>query len=61
MQVTISLFDQNGKLVHQLVNQKQGAGVYDIKFDAHVLPAGTYICQISTPEGSTSRKIIVTK
>jgi alkaline phosphatase D len=61
MQVTISLFDQNGKLVHQLINQQQGAGVYDIKFDAAVLPAGTYICQISTPEGSTSRKIVVTK
>lgn len=61
MQVSIALYDQSGKLVQQLSNQKQNSGVYDIKFDARVLPTGTYICQISTPEGTISRKIVVTK
>jgi hypothetical protein len=59
--VTIEVFDILGRLVATLVNSTQKAGFYHVEFDASKLASGTYVYQLSTPETSYSKKMLLLK
>ena len=47
-QISLTVFDINGKIIGKLVNQQnQAQGTYRLDFHAASLPRGTYICKIS--------------
>ncbi len=56
--VKVVMYDLTGKIVAELVNGKQNAGVYNLRFERNNLPNGLYLLKISTPEGETTQKII---
>ncbi|MFM9945877.1 MAG: DUF4331 family protein [Bacteroidia bacterium] len=61
-QVTIEVFDINGKKVATLLNnEKQNAGVQTVNFNADNLKSGIYFAEIVSNYGSTSVKMILTK
>lgn len=63
-QVTISVFDQNGKETVQVFNGKQKAGTYNIEYNAGKLAGGTYYCRLmATAKGevfTTTQKLVKT-
>lgn len=62
MPLSVQLLSANGTVVANLREKiTQTAGVYDLRFDATALPNGTYVCQISTPEGNINRTIVVAR
>jgi tetratricopeptide (TPR) repeat protein len=44
--VEISIFDISGRLVETLINQKQNAGQYDVRWNAYSYPSGVHLYQI---------------
>ncbi|MBK8472429.1 MAG: T9SS type A sorting domain-containing protein [Sphingobacteriales bacterium] len=47
------MFDLNGQLVEQLFEDKSmPMEANSIKFYAHNIPSGTYICQVKDKEGN---------
>lgn len=64
--VTLRLYDLTGREVRTLVQGYEQPGLRHVIFDGkdsqgHTLPAGTYICYLTTSSGSASTKIIVTQ
>ena len=59
--VTLSVYDINGRLVKELVNQKQSAGNYSIDFDGSGLPSGTYIYRLQAGDFSETKKMVLLK
>ncbi|MCD7973587.1 MAG: pectinesterase family protein [Candidatus Azobacteroides sp.] len=57
-QVTINLYDVNGKLIHMLENGKYDAGNYSIQWNASSLVAGIYFYSLQTDYGKEVGKII---
>ncbi len=59
--VTLNVYDVNGRLVKELVNQKQSAGNYSIDFDGRGLPSGTYIYRLQAGDFSETKKMVLLK
>ena len=59
--VTLNIYDINGKLVKELVNEKQSAGSYSIDFDGSGLPSGTYIYRLQAGDYSETKKMVLLK
>ena len=59
--VTLNIYDINGKLVKELVNEKQSAGSYSIDFDGSGLPSGTYIYRLQAGDFSETKKMVLLK
>jgi len=59
--VTLSVYDINGRLVKELVNQKQSAGSYEVNFDGSGLPSGTYIYRLQAGDFSETKKMVLLK
>lgn len=57
--VVISLYDLTGSLVKTLSNQSFRAGFHYITLDTESLSSGIYFCRLSTPEGVSTQKIVV--
>lgn len=57
--VLVNIMDINGKLVHQLVNANQDAGVQRITFDRGELPSGVYLCQLHTDHVHHATRIVI--
>ena len=53
------VFDVYGKLVRELVNQEQDAGMHNIQFDASNLPEGVYYCKLTSGNKMSSSKLVV--
>jgi CubicO group peptidase (beta-lactamase class C family) len=59
-EITLSIYDVNGKLVSTLFNGNMQKGIqHQITVDAGKLNSGIYICRLQTSAGSISQKIIV--
>ncbi|MBX7045760.1 MAG: T9SS type A sorting domain-containing protein [Ignavibacteria bacterium] len=60
--VTLSVFDINGRLVKELVNEKQSAGSHEVNFSGEGLPSGVYYYSL-TADGVTidTKKAILLK
>jgi photosystem II stability/assembly factor-like uncharacterized protein len=59
--VTLNVYDVTGKLVVNLVNQKQEAGKYKIVFSGSGLPSGIYFYTLTRGEKSQTRKMVLLK
>lgn len=59
--VLLKVFDTSGREVAVLVNRRQGAGSYEVNFDASGLASGMYIYTLQTSSGTRSRKMTLIK
>ncbi|MBS1515145.1 MAG: T9SS type A sorting domain-containing protein [Bacteroidetes bacterium] len=60
--VTLNVYDINGKLIKELVNEKQSAGSHEVNFSGEGLPSGVYYYSL-TADGVTidTKKAILLK
>jgi len=58
---SLIIYDKLGRKVKELVNTKQQAGRYEIKFDASNFSSGVYIYQLITEKYISSKKMILLK
>ena len=59
--VTLRVFDVLGRQVAELVNGERSPGTYSATFDGSKLPSGLYMYSITTPEGTSTRKMMLLK
>jgi glucuronoarabinoxylan endo-1,4-beta-xylanase len=59
--VKIKVFDMLGREVANLLNVKQKAGMYSVRFDATIFPSGVYLCRLTAGNYSETIKMILTK
>lgn len=59
--ITLKIFDINGKEISTLVNQKQIAGNYSVKFGGTNLPSGEYFYKLRSDDYSETKKMIILK
>jgi len=59
--VTIRIFDNSGRLIKQLVDEKKGAGIYQAGFSTVDLPAGMYFCKYETGGFSDTKTFMVSR
>ena len=57
--VMLTVFDNLGRSVATLVQGKQEAGVYEVKFDAAGLSSGVYFCRINAGKFVQTRKLLM--
>lgn len=60
-QVNLAVFDMNGRIVVELVNEEQPSDSYSMEFDAkeHGLTNGTYLYKLQAGDYSETKKLIV--
>ena len=61
MQVSINIFDFNGKLIEQALNQKLKAGKYELQIPVDKLPNGGYFIEMGAGEFNKRVKFVVDK
>ena len=59
--VKLNIYDVNGKLVKNIVNENQSFGTYRYDFDGSGLSSGVYIYEIATPDFYDTKKMILVK
>ncbi|MBN2280483.1 MAG: carboxypeptidase regulatory-like domain-containing protein [Candidatus Marinimicrobia bacterium] len=59
--VKLTVFDLNGKVIQELVNKHQIAGTYFVSWNAGNNPSGIYIVRLETSDFMTSRKMMFMK
>ena len=63
--ITLNVYDNLGKEVITLVNQRQsatdGSGVYEVEFDGSKLPSGTYFYRLTAGNFSETKRMILIK
>lgn len=59
--VKLQIYDVLGKEVKTLVNERQNAGIYKVKFDAENLSSGIYIAKLQTDGNSKNIKMLLMK
>lgn len=62
-EITLKVFDTNGKEIAELINEKKNAGSYSVTFDAgkYNLPSGIYFYKLSTEDFSETKRMILVK
>ena len=60
-QVTLTVYNLQGQVVAKLVDEKQSAGQYDVKFNASELSSGVYVYKLETGAQSLSQKMMLIK
>ncbi|MBC8042724.1 MAG: M4 family metallopeptidase [Rhizobacter sp.] len=53
--VSLKVYDMTGRVVADLVNERQVAGIYNVKFNASQLSSGTYFYRLSVVGSSSSQ------
>lgn len=59
--VTLSIYDINGREIIGSLNRRLLAGNHEIAFDASTLPSGTYIIRLSTGDLVQTQKMVILK
>ena len=59
--VYLTIFNFDGIMVKELVNQVQEAGTYEIKFDSHDFPYGEYYFQLQAGDNIKKTKLYFNK
>ncbi len=59
--IILKIYNVIGKEIKTLVDGYREAGIYTVNFNAEGLPSGMYIYQMSTPENTQVRKMILMK
>jgi hypothetical protein len=60
-EVTLKVYDVNGRLVNTVFNGRMAAGAYAYDFDASNLASGSYIYELVTPAGKESKMMTLIK
>lgn len=60
-QVQITVYNNMGKIVKQVLNQHQEAGLYSVTFGVNELKAGTYVYKVTSQRKSVSRRMVIRK
>jgi len=59
--VQIRVFDVHGREVGSLVDERQGAGMHQARFDASRLPSGIYLASLKAGFFTSTRKMMLVK
>jgi hypothetical protein len=59
--VTLSVFDLNGKKVAQLESGRKSTGTHIINFDASALSSGTYFYRLKAGNNVQTKKMVLIK
>lgn len=59
--VVLKVFDNLGRNIATLVNEKQNAGTYEINFNAGNLPSGIYFYKLQSGDFTDTKKMLVVK
>ena len=59
--VSISVYDVNGKLVEELLNKKQDLGYYKVTWDAREHATGLYFIKLIAGEYQNTQKVMLVK
>jgi hypothetical protein len=59
--VNLRVYDELGKEVMTLINEKQSAGKYEVKFDGSGLSSGTYFYKLQAGAFTQTKKLILVK
>ncbi|MDZ7723069.1 MAG: family 16 glycosylhydrolase [candidate division KSB1 bacterium] len=59
--VDLALYDMTGRRVATLVSEERDAGTYQIDWNAGNRSSGLYICRLTTPGMSVTRKLVLLK
>lgn len=57
--VNICIYNMNGQIMAQLVNETEQAGIHEVTWNATSLPAGIYYCRLRTTKSGETRKMVV--
>ncbi|HGY55492.1 MAG TPA: T9SS type A sorting domain-containing protein, partial [Caldithrix abyssi] len=57
--VQLSVYNALGQKVQELVNEKQEAGNYTVKFNGQTLASGVYLYKLQTGNNVLTRKMIL--
>ena len=57
-QVTVSVYNINGRLVQELLNQSQDAGRHRLTWDAQPFSTGVYFIKLTTPQTTLVQKML---
>ena len=61
MVVRLTVLDATGREVALLVEGTQAAGTHTVPFGSAALPTGLYTCRLSTPAGSRTSRLVLTR
>ena len=61
MQVDLSIYDTNGRLVEQLVNDFRAAGAYSVDWNARSNASGVYFIRFNADGNMHTQKILLVK
>jgi hypothetical protein len=61
--VSLSIYNLLGQIVHVLVDEEKAPGTYRIQWDAKERASGVYFCrmQATSPDGTGMRDVIIKK
>jgi hypothetical protein len=59
--VRLSVYDLLGREVTVLLNERQDAGVHEVKFDGSNLASGVYLCKLQAGEFVQTRKLLLVR
>jgi hypothetical protein len=57
--VSLSVFDMNGRLIRMLVNGNRGSGTYTVPFHAGSLPAGIYLYRLQAGDFIETKRMVL--
>ncbi len=60
-QVVLNVYNLLGQQVRTLVNERQAAGTYNVRFDADGLPGGFYVCRLTAGEFSGITRMLLVR
>jgi hypothetical protein len=60
-QVSLTIYDMLGRVVSVLVNEREGAGVHEVKFDGINLASGVYFYRLQAGSFVQTKKLVLTK
>ena len=59
--INLSVYDLNGKLIEEIVNENISAGTYEVKFSAKNLSSGIYCYRLKSTSFTEMKKMILVK
>ena len=59
--VRLQIYDINGRLVEELINQQLSAGRYEVSFDASTFASGVYLYRLTAGNFTQTRKMMLLK
>ncbi len=59
--INLSVYDLNGRLVEEIVNENFSAGTYEVKFSAQNLSSGIYFYMLKSSKSVLTNKMILIK